>query len=152
MHRKSRLLMLVTKYRSGGLVSHAKSNVLLSYTTKNENKYQRIQKFKTLNLKQYFSRHFEQQADISYQLDDICSRGSTILHCAIGSWLYFKETPGPGSQIKIWRYVKIFEVISSCNFFFLNQSAETDLSFITFYSEAIKNCLSDFTPLTEKIR
>ena len=79
MHRKSRLLMLVTKYRSGGLVSYAKSNVLLSGTTKNENKYQHIQKFKTLNLKQYFSRLFEQQqADISYQLDDICSRGFTI--------------------------------------------------------------------------
>ena len=71
--------MLVTKYRSGGLVSHAKSNVLLSGTTKNENKYQRIQKFKTLNLKQYFCRLYEQQqADISYQLDDICSRGFTI--------------------------------------------------------------------------
>ena len=41
--------------------------------------YSKWQRFKTLNLKQYFSRLFEQQqADISYQLDDICSRGFTI--------------------------------------------------------------------------
>ena len=69
---------------------------------KNENEYQRIKKLKTLNLKQYFSRLFEQQADISYQLDDICSGGFTILCCTCGRWLYFKETPGADSQIKVW--------------------------------------------------
>ena len=84
MHRKSRRLKCWSPNIIWG-VSHTKNQGVALMHQKNENEYQRIKKLKTLNLKQYFSRLFEQQADISYQLDDICSRGSTILHCAFGS-------------------------------------------------------------------